>query len=92
MSKYGVFFWSVFSRIWAEYGDLRSKSPYSVQMRENAGKTPYLDSSCSESLNIRERLEAVERNKDGRLLSIKKFSSENTCCGETLCFEINLTF
>ena len=29
------FFWSVFSPIWTEYGDLRSKSPYSVQIREN---------------------------------------------------------
>ena len=29
------FFWSLFSSIWTEYGDLRSKSPYSVQMREN---------------------------------------------------------
>ena len=28
-------FWSVFSRIWTEYGDLRIKSPYSVGMREN---------------------------------------------------------
>ena len=30
-----MFFWSVFSRIWAEYDDLRIKSPYSVQIREN---------------------------------------------------------
>ena len=38
------FLWSVFSRIWAEYGDLRSKSPYSVRMRENTHqKTLYLD-------------------------------------------------
>ena len=29
------FFWSVFSRIWTEYGDLLYISPYSVQMREN---------------------------------------------------------
>ena len=29
------FFWSVFYRIWTEYGDTRSISPYSVQMREN---------------------------------------------------------
>ena len=28
------FFWSVFSRIRTEYGDLRSKSPYSVRIRE----------------------------------------------------------
>ena len=29
------FFWSVFFRIWTEYGDLYRKSPYSVQIREN---------------------------------------------------------
>ena len=27
-----------FSRIWTEYGEIRSISPYSVQMRENVGK------------------------------------------------------
>ena len=29
------FFWSVFSCILTEYGDLRSKYPYSVQIQEN---------------------------------------------------------
>ena len=29
------YFWSVFSCIRTEYGDLRSKSPYSVRIREN---------------------------------------------------------
>ena len=28
-------FFPVFSRIWTEYGDLRSKSSYSVRIREN---------------------------------------------------------
>ena len=37
MSKY-VFFWSVFSRIWTEYEEVRGISPYSVQMRENTGQ------------------------------------------------------
>ena len=38
------FFWSVFSRIWTEYGDLQSKSPYSVRMQENADlKNPNTD-------------------------------------------------
>ena len=32
---YSEFFRSVFSSIQSEYGDLRSISPYSVQMREN---------------------------------------------------------
>ena len=29
------FFWSVFFCIWTEYGDLRSKSPYSVRIQNN---------------------------------------------------------
>ena len=29
------FFWSVFSRIWTEYGDLLRKSSYSVRMQGN---------------------------------------------------------
>ena len=46
MSKYGVFFWSVFSGIWNGYEDLLRKSPYLVHIRENTDqkKTPYLDS------------------------------------------------
>ena len=49
VSKYGVFFWSVFSRIRSEYGDLLRKSPYSVRMWKNMDqkKTPYLDTSRS---------------------------------------------
>ena len=31
---YSEFFWSVFSRIWTEYGDLFRKSLYSVRMPE----------------------------------------------------------
>ena len=27
--------WSVFSRIWTEYGEIRNISPFSVRMREN---------------------------------------------------------
>ena len=39
------FFWSVFSRIRSEYGEIRRISPYSVRMRENTDqkKTPYLN-------------------------------------------------
>ena len=32
---YTELLWSVFFRIWTEYGELRSISPYSVQIREN---------------------------------------------------------
>ena len=31
----GSFFWSVFSRIRTEYGEIRSISPYLVRIREN---------------------------------------------------------
>ena len=33
---YSELFWFVFFRIQTEYGEIRSISPYSVQMRENA--------------------------------------------------------
>ena len=33
---YSELFWSAFSRIRTEYGEMRSISPYSVRMRENA--------------------------------------------------------
>ena len=33
--SYSEFFWSVFSRIWFEYGEVRSISPYSVRIRDN---------------------------------------------------------
>ena len=32
---YSEFFWSVFSRIGTEYGEIRSISPYLVRMQEN---------------------------------------------------------
>ena len=32
---YFKFFWSAFSRIWTEYQEMRSISPYSVRIREN---------------------------------------------------------
>ena len=35
---YSELFWSVFSRIRVEYGELRSISPYSVRMRENVNQ------------------------------------------------------
>ena len=35
---YSELFWSVFSRIRTEYGEIRSISPYSVRMQENKGQ------------------------------------------------------
>ena len=34
--KCSEFFWSAFSPIWTEYGEILRNSPYSVEMRENA--------------------------------------------------------
>ena len=36
MCPYSELFWSVFSRIWTEYREIGSISPYSVQIWENA--------------------------------------------------------
>ena len=33
---YSESFWSAFSHIWTEYGEILGISPYSVRMRENA--------------------------------------------------------
>ena len=33
--QYSGFFWSILSRIRTEYAEIRSISPYSVQMQEN---------------------------------------------------------
>ena len=33
--RYSELFWSVFSRIWTEYGEILRTSPYSFRMREN---------------------------------------------------------
>ena len=35
---YSELFWSIFSRIRTEYGEIRSISPHPVQMRENANQ------------------------------------------------------
>ena len=39
------FFWSVFFRIWTEYGEIPNISPYSVRMREN---TDQKNSECGQ--------------------------------------------
>ena len=36
---YSELFWSVFSRIWIEYGRTLHNSPYSVWMRENTDQS-----------------------------------------------------
>ena len=46
---YSQFFWSVFSRVWTAYGEIRSISPYSVRMRENTDQknSEYGHFTCS---------------------------------------------
>ena len=51
------FFWSVFSRIWTEYGEIRSISPYSVQMRENRDQKNFLFGHFLHSSNFKDFLQ-----------------------------------
>ena len=45
---YSEFFWSVYSRIWSQYGDLQSKYSYSVQIGEiRTRKSPNTDTFYS---------------------------------------------
>ena len=48
-TPYSELFWSVFSRIRAEYGEILRISPYSVQTQENVDQN---NSSCNTSQNI----------------------------------------
>ena len=52
---YSEFFWSAFSRIWIDYRDLQSKSPCSVQIRENADQkdSEYRHFLCSDELKFK---------------------------------------
>ena len=38
---YSELFWSVFSRIWTEYEEIQSISPYSAGMRENTDQNNF---------------------------------------------------
>ena len=44
---YSELFWSVFSRIWTEYGEIIRISPYSIQVQEN---TDLINSECGHFL------------------------------------------
>ena len=46
------FYWFIFSHIWTQYGDLRSKSPYSVQIRENTDQKNSVFRHFSRSVDI----------------------------------------
>ena len=77
-------FWSAFSHIWTEYEDIRSISPYSVRMRENAdqynSKYRHFLRSVDESVNpltLRENCPYSE-------LSCSTFSRIRTEYGEIL--------
>ena len=52
------FFWSVFSRIRTEYGDLRRKSPYSVWMQKNMDQknSEYRHFLRSDNIEIRRQV------------------------------------
>ena len=51
---YSELFWSVFSHIRTEYGEMRSISPYSVRMGEHAGQNNYEYGQFLRSQSVRE--------------------------------------
>ena len=51
---YSELFWSAFSRIRTEYGDILHISPHSVRMRENADQNNFEHGHFSRSDNITE--------------------------------------
>ena len=57
---YSELFWSVFSRIRTEYGEIRSISLYSVQIRENADQNNsdygHFSRSVSQSVQKRQKV------------------------------------
>ena len=61
---YSELFWSVFSRIWTEYGEILRISPYSVRMRENAdyNKSEYGHLSRNVSLRLKNHLYVFLKN------------------------------
>ena len=50
---YSELFWSAFSRIWTEYGEILRISPYSVRMRKNTdhNNSEYGHFSCSDGFS-----------------------------------------
>ena len=51
------FFWSLFSRIWTEYKDLRSKSLYSLRIQEvtdQKKKSVFGKFSCNDALRCKQ--------------------------------------
>ena len=57
------FFWSVFSYIRTEYGDLRSKSPYSIWMQENTDKKNSVFGHFSRSTSLKKWIAENIQNK-----------------------------
>ena len=50
---YSNFLWSLFSRIWTDYGEILRISPHSVEMRENTDqKNPFHSFHFSRSVNL----------------------------------------
>ena len=64
---YSEFFWSTFSAICTEYGEIQSISPYSVRMRENKDQKNSEYGHFSRSASL-ERIAVVEPNNSYTLL------------------------
>ena len=78
MCPYSEIFWSVFSRIRTEYGEIRSTSPCSVQMRENMDHnmdhmlftvTFFFEESVVNMLELSTRMHCLAKNWLKRLSS-----------------------
>ena len=54
MCPYSELFWSVFSRIWTEYGEIRSIFQYSVGMQENTDQNNSEYGHFSRSVNLKD--------------------------------------
>ena len=67
------FFWSVFSRIRTEYGEIRIISPYSIRMRENTDQKKL----CSWTFFLSERFRSFE--KSSSLFYMIYFFAKNYC-------------
>ena len=78
------FFWSVFSRIRTEYGEIRSISPYSVRMRENTDQKKLriwtLFTQCKDTeLNDTVSILTLKSTPERRILWTQNAKRERIC-------------
>ena len=79
--SYSELFWSAFSRIQTEYAEIRSISPYSVQMRENADQnnSEYGHFSRCDSVNVVLNINPIFLSKHYYIINNKIYSLDKIC-------------